>query len=429
VDLAVEGDPRRMARRLADKLGGAAFALSEEFGAWRFVAKSRGFVCDISPLQAETIEADLSQRDFTINAMAVSLFGGELIDPFGGLADLDARTLRVTQTNAYDKDFLRPLRLVRFIAELSFDPDGTTQDLTEKAASKVALASSERVFSELRRLVTADGVLDALEVSERLGVLEAVLPEVAGLRGVAQSFYHHLDVYQHTIEVLRQQLILENSLADTFPNSAEAVEKILDQPLSQDLTRGQALRFAALLHDVGKPATRRVRADGRVMFLGHDQVGAELVRDIGSRLKMSQRLCRYLQDLTLHHLVVGFLVHERPLSARTVYQYLTRCEPVEVELILLTCADRLATRGRKADKAIANHLELARELLDDALAWRLKGPPNPVVRGDELARSLGIAKGPKLGELMAKISEATYAGEVVSKDDALALAADILRRS
>ena len=186
---------------------------------------------------------------------------------------------------------------------------------------------------------------------------------------------------------------------------------MLDEPLADELTRGQALRFGALLHDIGKPATHDVREDGRVTFMGHDRLGQEMVRDICRRLRMSERLCRFLEAVTRHHLVLGFLVHERPLDRRAVYRYLERTSPVEVEVTLLSVADRLATRGKNAERAIDAHLELAEELMPAALEWRRNGPPPVPVRGDELAEELGIEPGPELGRLLAELAEAAYAGE------------------
>ena len=120
-----------------------------------------------------------------------------------------------------------------------------------------------------------------------------------------------------------------------------------------------------------------------------------------------------MSALVRHHLRLGFLVHERPLSRRALYRYLTTCEPVEVDVTLLSVADRLATRGRKADESIAKHLDLAREVLPAALAWRAEGRRQPLVRGDALAGALELDAGPQLGRLLAAIDEARFAGEVV----------------
>jgi poly(A) polymerase len=432
VDVAVAGDPARPARALAARLGGPVFRLSEAFGAWRVIDRGADRVFDLSPLQGDTIEEDLRRRDFTVNAMArpVELdalgaveAGGELLDPLGGRADLEARTLRVLGPEAYERDPLRPLRLARFAAELGFEPDPRTEELTLAAAPRVREAAGERVYAELRRLVIADGVIAALGLADRVGLLRAVLPELADLHEVEQSHYHHLDVYDHTVEVLARLIELEADLDRSFDAAdAERLRRVLAEPLADELTRAQALRFGALLHDVGKPATRDVLPSGRVTFMGHDALGERMVRALCRRLRTSERFSRFVEGLTRHHLVLGFLVHERPLDRRDVYRYLSRTAPVEVEVTLLSCADRLATQGRKADEATSAHLELARELMGPALDWREQGPPRVPIRGDELAAELDLAGGPELGRLIAELSEAAYAGEVESRAQAIELA-------
>jgi poly(A) polymerase len=415
VDIAVSGDPEAAARELAAELRGPVFRLSEAFGAWRVVDRGTGRVYDFAPLQGETIEDDLRKRDFTVNAMAKPRDGGDLIDPLGGRADVDSRTLRVIGPEAYENDPLRPLRLARFAAELGFRPDADTERLTADAAGRVAEASGERVFAELRRLVLAPGMVEGLALADRLGLLRAVLPELTELHDVEQSQYHHTDVYGHTIEVLERLLELER-------DADGELREVLDEPLADELTRGEALRFGALLHDIGKPATHDVREDGRVTFMGHDRLGEEMVRRICRRLRTSERLSRFLQGVTRHHLVLGFLVHDRPLDRRQVYRYLKRTTPVAVEVTFLSCADRLATRGKNAERAIDAHLQLAHELMPAALDWHRNGPPRVPVRGDELARELGIDPGPELGRLLAELEEAAYAGEVSGREDAIELA-------
>jgi len=433
IDIAVEGDPEAAARELSAKLRGPVFRLSEAFGAWRVVDRREGRVYDFAPLQGETIEEDLAKRDFSVNAMARPLAeggaaaalggsggaaapaGGELIDPLGGRADLDARTLRVLGPAAYENDPLRPLRLARFAAELGLSPDPETERLTAAAAARVAEASGERVFAELRRLVLAPGAVAGLDLADRLGLLSAALPELADLHEVEQSHYHHLDVYGHTIEVFERLVELERE-------ATGELREVLDEPLADELTRGEALQFGALLHDIGKPATHDVREDGRVTFLGHDRLGQEMVRQVCRRLRTSERLCRFLEGVTRHHLVLGFLVHERPLDRRAVYRYLERTSPVEVEVTLLSVADRLATRGKNAERAIDAHLELADELMPAALEWRRSGPPPVPVRGDELAAELGIEHGPELGRLLDRLAEAAYAGEATDRRQAIDLA-------
>src|SRR5262249_25423976 len=141
------------------------------------------------------------------------------------------------------------------------------------------------------------------------------------------------------------------------------VAELLAEPLSDELTRGQAMRFAALLHDAAKPDTRGELPGGRVTFIGHDVEGATLARQVPGRLRTSQRLRDYVAGLIIHHLDLGFLVHERPLDRRTIYRYLQATAPSSADATIFTVADRVATRGDNADAAIAAHLEVAREML------------------------------------------------------------------
>jgi hypothetical protein len=187
------------------------------------------------------------------------------------------------------------------------------------------------------------------------------------------------------------------------------------------------MRFAALLHDVAKPQTRGERPDGRVTFVGHDAEGAAVARAVMRRLRAAERIADHVAALTLHHLRLGFLVHERPLSRRSEHRYLIATAPYEVDVTAFTVADRLATRGRGAEPAIAAHVELARHMLAVALERRAAGPQPPLVRGDELARELGLRPGPRIGTLLARLEEDRYAGEVATREQAIARARELLR--
>jgi tRNA nucleotidyltransferase/poly(A) polymerase len=427
VDLAVDGPAEEAARALARAGRGPAFELSEAFGAWRAMGgRSPRWVCDVSPLQGDTIEDDLARRDFSINAMAVPLDAAgraeeALLDPLGGRADIRSRTMRVLP-GAYDADALRPLRLARLATELGFEPDAATEKATRAAAPRVVEASPERVFAELRRLVIAGRAVEGIRLADRTGLLAAVLPELTELHGVEQSRYHHLDVFGHTVEVLEHQIGIERDPAAVFGEEVGArVDAELRRDVGNELNGWQALRFVALLHDVAKPRTRGVLPDGRVTFMGHHELGVEMIDAICRRLRTGERLRTFLGAVTRNHLVLGFLVHERPLPRSLVYRYLKTCSPVELEVTVHSCADRMATRGDRADEAIAIHLELARELVKEAVEWRER-PPHPPVRGDDLARELDIPPGPEIGTLLARLEEAAFAGEAASREEALALA-------
>jgi poly(A) polymerase len=424
-DVAVRGDPRALARALARSAAGHPFALSEGFGAWRVVARDRSWQLDLLPLGGETIETDLAKRDLTINAIAQPLQNGDYVDPFGGLEDLRAHRLRMVSGDAFREDPLRTLRLARLACELSFEVEAQTAASARASSPALDRVAPERIFSELKRIVIADRALEGLELMDTLAVTDAVLPELTELRGVEQSRYHHLDVYEHTRSVLAETIRLQREPDQWLSAHADAVSELLVQPLANELTRGQALRFGALFHDIAKPRTRQITAEGRVTFLGHDAAGADMAAAVVSRLRASERLSAYVAALARHHLRLGFLVHEMPLSRRAIYRYLRACDPVQVDVTLLSVADRLATRGSGSEQAIARHLELARQLLGEALAWQAD-PPRPPVRGDQLARAVGLRPGPELGRVLRELEEASFAGEISTTDEAIQRARELL---
>lgn len=430
VDVVVDGDPERAARAVSRAARRAAcFALSKDFGTWRVVAREHAWQVDLEPMRGQSIEQDLELRDFTINAIAEPIAGGAPIDPLGGIADLRARRLRMAAPNAFAEDPLRVLRLVRLALELELEVDADTLRRAREHALGLRHVSPERVFVELRRIIAAPRVRNGLAMLDAIGATPVVLPELDALRGVQQSRFHHLDVYGHTLEVLDRTVELttgapQEELAACIAGQREQVAALLAEPLADELTRGDALRWGALLHDAAKPLTRAVRpTDGRVTFIAHDVIGAELARELLTRLRASERLRAHVAALVRNHLRLGFLVHEpQPLDRRSVYAYLRACEPEEVDVTLLSVADRLGTRGDRSEEAVGAHLELARGVLADALRWRANGPPKPLLRGDELARELGIAPGPRVGELLDELAAAQYAGEITTRAEALARA-------
>ncbi len=427
LDLAVAGGAGVAARRIADACGGAVFELSAEFGTWRALAPDRSWHADVSTLRGETIEADLAQRDFTVNAIALDL--GDLerppIDPHGGITDIEKRALRAVSAESFSDDPLRVLRAARLRAELGFELEDQTAALARASAPLVADTAGERQFAELRMLVTGPAPLLGLAALEDLEATDYVLPELAALRGVGQNPNHHLDVYGHTLEVVATLLSVEADLDRFAGESAGEVRALLCEPLADELTRGGALRFGALLHDTGKPITREEREGGFVSFVGHDREGAAIVRSACARLKTSRTLSRHLEALTRHHLHLGFMIAQRPLSRRHLYRYLRLTEPVAADVTLLTVADRLSARGSgptATPEMIDAHLELAREVLPEALRWHRNGPPRAPMPGDELAAAVGIEPGPELGRLLEEIEAAVFAGEVNSAADAIRVA-------
>jgi putative nucleotidyltransferase with HDIG domain len=346
-----------------------------------------------------------------------------VLDPYDGLADLERGVLRAVGPSSFTDDPLRLLRAARLAANLDLRIDAETVALAHDAAARAADPAGERQLSELRQLLGGSDPLRGLALLDELRLTAVVLPELEGTKGVGQGPNHHLDVHGHTLEVLAHTLEIERELPRFVgPERAAETAAFLAEPLADEIDRQTALRFGALLHDIAKPATRAER-DGFVGFKGHDIEGVEVIGGIMGRLRASRKLTRHLQALTLHHLRLGFMIHEVPLAPRRVHDYLRTTEPVTIDVTLLTVADRLSARGAgpiAAPEMVQAHLDLAREMVGAALDWLRDGPPVPLLRGDEIAAELGI-EGPEIGAKLAELEAAQYAGEVTDRAEALGL--------
>jgi poly(A) polymerase len=420
LDVAVDGDAGAAARALARPAGATPFRLSRAFGAWRVQGGDLPFAVDLTPLQGGTLDEDLARRDLTVNALAVPADGGAaLIDRHGGLADLRARRLRLVRPSALADDPVRLLRVARLAEELGFvvDPDAVAQG--PAAAARLWDAPGERLGEELRRIVRLRRPDLALRVLDALGGLAALVPQLGESRGLDQSPYHHLDVLGHTLEVVEHTADLVADPEPVFRSLAGRVSAVLDAPLADDLTRGQALGFPALLHDIAKPATRAVTPQGRVTFIGHDRLGAEMADDFMRRLRTSTRLREFVDRCVLMHLPLGFMVHATPLSLRQIDRYLRATAPWEVEIVVLSVADRLATRGpRTSESAIRRHVALAREVVAAHFALVDRGPVRTLLTGDQAAAELDRAPGPWLSRLLDQLREEQVVGAVRTEDQA-----------
>ena len=362
--------------------------------------------------------------------MAEPLDGGELVDPHGGRGDLGARRLRMVSPRSLADDPLRTLRAVRFAVELGFAIEPATRAaVREHAAAIAGVSPGARVRRAQARRRRRRACATGIELMDATGLLAAVLPELTALRGVEQSVYHHADVLGHTLEVLDAGR-RDGGRSGRAPGSAASSRRRSRRcSPSRWPTRSRAAPGCASRRCCTTPPSRRPATCSRPAASRSSATTARapsLARAVLRRLRASERLAGYVAGLTRHHLDLGFLVHERPLSRRTIWRYLTTTAPNSADVTLLTVADRLATRGRKAEPAIAAHLELAREMLGHAFALREAGPQPPLVPGDELAAELGIRPGPELGELLRALEEDRFAGEISTREQAVARARELL---
>lgn len=415
-DLVTTGDAEATARAYAKQAGAPVFPLSERHGAWRVVGEEREVDITGAP---DGITADLLRRDLTINAIAVRLADGEMMAVPGALDDVEGRVLRAVSDQSFRDDPLRLLRLVRLAAELDLEIDAETIALARRDAPHAAEPAGERQRAELERILLSRDPVDGLRRLDDLGLLAVVLPEVKALEGVEQNRYHHLDVLDHTLQVLDAAIDLIEHPEFSFGPATPAVAAALAEQLDADTDVAMAVRWGALLHDIAKPATRHTFDNGHVGFPGHAQQGADTATEILARLRYSTAMQRCVAVLVREHLRLGFLVPDGELDPRAVHRYRVETEPWAIASVVVSLADRWSTRGTRArQRWIRRHEQLASAM---ALALAEPAPP-PLIRGDDLAAALDETPGPRLGRLLAQIAEEQAAGTITTADEAITFA-------
>jgi poly(A) polymerase len=432
LDFAVAGDGLAIARRLADALGAAYYALDAGRGVGRVVLGAapsgqpgRLSVVDVARFQGPDLAADLAGRDFTINAMALDVAHDppRLIDPHGGQADLRARRLRAVSPMAMEEDPVRGLRAVRLAAQLGFEIEPATRAFVRAAAPGLAGTSAERLQEELVKILCTSGLVDSLRELDDLELLTQVLPEVSALHGLAQSAPHRWDAYEHTLQAaaaLEDLLPLDGGAPHPDVPFPQAVANHLGRAVARGQSRRTMLTLAALLHDVGKPATASLGPDGRAHFLGHDRVGAELAAAALRRLRFAGDAVRLVESLVRHHLLPLQLAWGGSASRRAVHRYFRATGGAGVEVALLALADQRATTGPEAgDDQYPVLLAVVGDLLE---AYFQRQPtvvaPRPLLNGRDLKRQFGLPQGPPIGRLLDGLREAQAVGEVANRAQA-----------
>ncbi len=374
-------------------------------------ADSRNYI-DIAEMRGETIDDDLMQRDFTINAIAmeVSRDGSlaEMVDPLNGSQDIRHKIIKSVRHDAFISDPLRILRAFRFSAVLNFDIEPSTLDQIKEFVDLLKTVSGERIFSELLLILgTANSAL-FINQMDQFGILEVIFPEISAMKGCTQNTFHHKDVWGHSLL--------------TMANCEGIIVEGVGRDNTQSLTK-----LAALLHDIGKPACREVNPDtGRITFYGHDEKGAGLMDVIAERLRMSNRDRDFLKLLIAEHLHVLSLA-KHGVKPATKMRWFRKMKDDAIPSLIVAMADVKSTLGPDSStEERGNFLRWSKETVKDyyeVIKKRLER--RELITGRDLI-ALGMEPGPEMGRILEQIRSAQDTGEVNSSEEALALARELL---
>ena len=402
VDIMVEGDGIDFAEKLARKINVPKIVPFKKFATAKIpfkeyeieVASARlekydEYSRSPSEVVMSNIEDDLLRRDFTINAMAVSLNKenfGEFFDPFNGMEDLSNKILRtpLDSDTTFSDDPLRMMRAAYFASKLSLDIDPSCLESIKNNAERITIVSQERKTNELLKILGTKKPSIGLNILQEAGLMEFVFPEIAVMYGLDQSNeYHHKDIFYHTLEVV--------------DNAAQLSDKL-------------DLRLAALVHDIAKPKTRRLSKSKGYTFYGHDDVGARMLKGISSNMKFSNSTRDYIAKLTALHLRPISLAKKDVTDSAIRRLIVDAGEEID-DLMKLCRADITTKNPKNITKYLGNFDRVEKRMNEVIEIDKLKAFQSPV-RGDEIMKMFDLGPGKEVGKIKTMVEEAIINGEI-----------------
>ncbi len=456
LDFALPSHGVALARRVANTLNADFMVLDAERDTGRVIVSNsdgtRTFL-DFATYRGKDLEEDLRARDFTMNAIAFDLHAQTLIDPLNGASDLRAKLIRACSGTSLSDDPVRILRAIRQAAAFEFKIELDTRKAMKQAAHLLPNISSERQRDELFKMLEGPKPDASIRALEMLGVLPYLLPELPALKGVEQSPPHMYDVWEHTLNLLAH---LENILAALVPGYGaddtndlftslltlrigrfrEQFVRHFADSLNTDRSVRAALFFAALYHDIQKPATKSVDVAGRIRFFDHDVRGAEVAEERAQAFNLSNDEVERIRSIVKNHMRFHFFTgrlqnDKQEPSRKAIYRFFRDAGEAGVDLVLLGLADLRGTQGHTLTQEMwTAALDIALILLENY--WEKPqetiSPPR-LLNGNELMSELSLEPGPIIGQILEAIREGQATGKIENREQALAFAREQLKNA
>jgi putative nucleotidyltransferase with HDIG domain len=447
-DLIIPDDPIRIGRTLADYFNGAFYLLDIERETARVIVKNsenQRVVIDLSKQRGKTLEADLRDRDFTINAMAINLNNHqEIYDPLGGGNDLLKKVLRACSPDSLQNDPIRVLRSIRIAVEFGLQIHPETRQFMREALPLISNVSPERVRDEIFRILGGKNPAISLRALDRIGAIPLIFPELPKMKGINQSIPHTLDAWGHTLETIHSlDLLITNILPSKEADRSSTLyvgmfeisiggfrKKISDLLLSDvivDRSAKSLLFLGALYHDIGKPESEQLDDNGRVRFLEHEKIGSRIIEHRASYLCLSNQEIVRLKSIVKNHMRPTYLAREvTSPDDLSIYRYFRDTGSVGVEIGLLSLADLMATYGTSlTQERWEKQLNVFRRLI---IAWwqehdKLINPPK-LLTGTQIMNKFNLTPGPQIGNLLESLREAQIERKLITEEDAYSFLAE-----
>jgi tRNA nucleotidyltransferase/poly(A) polymerase len=364
---------------------------------------------------------DLKQRDFTVNAMALAVHANEaeLIDPLGGAHDLTRRCLRVCSDGAFEADPLRMLRAVRFSRQLSCEIEAQTWEGICRSSSLISRSAQERIKREFFTVLDSPSQEISLRELHACGLLDRLLPDIRVMYSVCQSSPHEYFLFEHCLRSVGFVQQAFQILCERLAGEHQTLSNYMNQGFEEGVSMTSLLCFAALLHDIGKPACA-VKDGDRIRFYGHDKAGAKLVRTIAREFGLGRKVQGVLSCLVENHMRILQMSQNRQLTERAKIRFLGDCGETAAAVCLLAIADSLATGSspeyQESSKVVR---DLAAELCIRALATEDDVTTAPLLSGNDVISCLGLNAGPGVGDVLKQAAQLERDGVLQNREAAL----------
>lgn len=442
LDFVLPENPITLVKRIANRLKCGFFMLDDERNTARIVYTTETgnfFPLDFVTFSGENLQEDLENRDFTINAMAISIHDlTNVIDPLDGKKDLETGQIRPCSLEALMDDPVRVLRAIRLAMQLDFDYAIGLAHLLKEAAPFLPTKSYERQRDEFFRILEGPQPARGMADCRRFGVFETLIPDLVEQDHIPASPPHVLPLFEHTLSTIDHfSIILEYLQGETTDiendpwwasallSECKPFSKDIRQYFEDDITPGRSKRgltlFGCLLHDIGKPLTMKLGEDGRLHYFGHAQVGADLAWEASKRLQLSNAESEWVKTLVLHHMhLLPFINANAPFTRKAIYRFYNKVGEVGIAIALLALADSLATYGNTLTQLKwTQSVKVAKSILS---AWLNEKDtlitPTLLLNGHDLQEIFGLKPGKSFGRLLDALEEAQASGEVQTREQA-----------
>ena len=412
--IVLDEDARSFSENFAKTLDATFVPLDEENKIYRIVLKDKLNYLDITNPIENDFEKDIKRRDFTINALALNIYNGEIIDFVGGKKDLENKKIRMITEENFDDDPLRILRGYRFQAGLGFEIEENTLDAIKTRIEKLNQPAFERKIVEIIKLFGGKYTVEALLEMDKVGILENLFPPIIDVKKVPPNSHHHLDLFHHSLEVVNQIQII-------YENSSQEIQAHLEATDFGGASRLAHLKLAGFLHDIGKFSTWTIEENNRHRFIKHDDIGAKMAEKMLKEMKFSKKQIEYICKQIKLHIYPSGVLQAPNLNEKHYMRYIRKMENDVIDNIILAKADRLSAQGADITPEILNaNLNGLDKMLRYYLDIKDSLKPLPkLIDGREVMQILNLTPSPRLGEIMDAIKEAQISGDITTKDEAI----------